>query len=54
VPPSTIPVKTDFQYFSVSRTGPCWDHIVQTRQIGLYVPGELPDPTFELLVILEA
>lgn len=54
VPPSAIPVKADFQYFSVSRSGPCWDHIVQTRQIGLYVPGDLPDPSIELLVILEA
>ena len=54
VPPSAIPVKADFQYFSVSRTGPCWDHIVKTRQLGLYVPGDLPAPTVELLVILEA
>ena len=54
VPPSAIPVKADFQYFSVSRAGPCWDHIVGTRQIGLYVPGELPNPSLELLVILEA
>ena len=53
-PPSAIPVKADFQYFSVSRSGPCWDHIVQTRQIGLYVPGDLPNPSLELLVILEA
>lgn len=52
-PPAAIPNKIDFQYFSVSRSGPCWDHIVQTRQIGLYVPGELPDPEVELLVILE-
>ena len=54
VPPSAIPVKADYQYFSVSRSGPCWDHIVQTRQLGLYVPGDLPDPAVELLVILEA
>jgi len=54
VPPSTIPVKADHQYFSVSRSGPCWDHLVQTREIGLYVPGDLPDPSVELLVILEA
>ena len=54
VPPSAIPVKADYQYFSVSRVGPCWDHIVQTRQVGLYVPGDLPAPTVELLVILEA
>jgi type VI secretion system protein ImpJ len=53
VPPAAIPVRADFQYFSVSRNGPCWDHIVQTRQIGLYVPGDLPDPEVQLLVILE-
>jgi len=53
VPPATIPVKTDFQYFTVSRTGPCWDSIVQSRQMGLYVPGELPNPELELLVVLE-
>jgi type VI secretion system protein ImpJ len=54
VAPSAIPAKVDFQYFSVSKAGPCWDHIVQTRLIGVYVPGELPDPLLELLVILEA
>ncbi len=54
VPPAAIPVKADFQYFSVSRSGPCWDHIVKSRQLGLYVPGDLPDPSIELLVILEA
>jgi type VI secretion system protein ImpJ len=54
VPPSAIPARVDRQYFSVSRHGPCWDHIVQSRQIGLYVPGDLPGPTIELMVILEA
>lgn len=54
VPPSAIPVKADFQYFSVSRSGPCWDHIVQTRQVGLYIPGDLPDPSVELLAIMES
>jgi type VI secretion system protein ImpJ len=54
VAPAAIPVRADFQYFSVSRTGPCWDHIVQTRQLGLYVPGDLPHPELELLVVLES
>jgi type VI secretion system protein ImpJ len=53
VPPSAIAARVDAQYFSVSRGGPCWDHIVQTRQVGVYVPGDLPDATLELLVILE-
>jgi type VI secretion system protein ImpJ len=47
-------VKADYQYFSVSRVGPCWDHIVQTRQLGLYAPGDLPNADVELFVILEA
>ncbi|MEO7143083.1 MAG: type VI secretion system baseplate subunit TssK, partial [Bryobacteraceae bacterium] len=54
VPPSAIPSRVDYQYFSVSKSGPCWDHLVQSRQIGLYVPGELADPTVELLVVLES
>lgn len=54
VPPSAIPAKVDAQYFSVSRSGPCWDHIAQTRQIGVYVPGDLPDAVLELLVVLES
>ena len=54
VPPSAIPARVDYHYFSVSKSGPCWDHLVQSRQIGLYVPGDLPNPTVELLVVLES
>jgi len=53
VAPSQIPARIDYQYFSINKSGPCWDHIGQTRRIGVYVPGELPDPAVELLVILE-
>jgi type VI secretion system protein ImpJ len=53
VPPSAIPVKLEMQYFSINRFGPFWDHIVQTRRVGIYIPGDLPDPDVELLVILE-
>ncbi|MBS1833460.1 MAG: type VI secretion system baseplate subunit TssK [Acidobacteria bacterium] len=53
VPPSQIPAKVDFQYFSMTQAGPCWDHLSKTRKLGLYVPGELPAPELELLVILE-
>jgi type VI secretion system protein ImpJ len=53
-PPSAISARVDAQYFSINRSGPCWEHIVQTRQVGIYVPGELPDPELELLIILES
>jgi type VI secretion system protein ImpJ len=53
VPPPAISARLDAQYFAINRGGPCHDHINQTRQVGLYVPGEIPDPELELLVILE-
>lgn len=53
-PPAAVSRRVDAQYFSISQGGPCWDHIVQTRQVGVYAPGELPDATLELLVVLES
>jgi type VI secretion system protein ImpJ len=53
VPPSAVSARVESQYFAISRTGPCWDHIVQSRCVGIYVPGDLPSPEIELLVVLE-
>lgn len=54
VPPTAVSAKLGWQYFGLNRAGPCWDHMVKTRQVGIYVPGELPEPELELLVILES
>jgi type VI secretion system protein ImpJ len=54
IPPSAISARVETQYFAINKAGPCWDHLVQTKQIGVYVPGEIPDPSLELLVILES
>ncbi len=53
VPPSSVSAKVEYQYFSLSRTGPCWEHIMQSHRVGVYVPSELPMPELELVVILE-
>ena len=53
VPPSAMRAQADMQYFSVSTSGPCWEHILQTRKVGIYIPGKIRDPHFELTVILE-
>jgi type VI secretion system protein ImpJ len=53
VPPSAISARVETQYFGVSRSGPCWDHMVQTRRVGVYVPGEFPNPEVEVLVVLD-
>ena len=53
VPPSALHAQADMHYFSISQTGPCWQHILQTKQVGVYVPGELADATFEFTIIME-
>lgn len=54
VPPAAISAKVEMQYFLINKSGPFWDHIVETRRVGLYVPGEIPNPEIELLVVLES
>lgn len=53
VPPPALSPKLEYQYFAVDKGGPCWDHLIRTREVGVYVPGELPDPQIELSVILD-
>jgi type VI secretion system protein ImpJ len=53
VPPAAISARVETFYFGISRSGPCWDHMAQTRRIGAYVPGEIPNPEVEILVVLD-
>jgi type VI secretion system protein ImpJ len=54
VPPSALHAQADMHYFSIAQNGACWQHILQTRQVGVYLPADLGNATFELTVILEA
>jgi type VI secretion system protein ImpJ len=54
VPPSSISAEADMHYFSISGAGACWQHILQTKQVGVYIPGDIRDATFEVTIILEA
>lgn len=53
-PPAAISPRVDVQYFTISKAGPCWDTLVQTREVGVYVPDALPGAELELLVMLDA
>ena len=53
VPPPQIAARVESQYFVVNRSGPCWEHILQTRQVGVYVPAEIPSPELSLIVLLD-
>jgi type VI secretion system protein ImpJ len=60
VPPSAIAPKAEFHYFAVDRndqTGnpsPCWKHIQDTRQVGIYVPNEFGGVELDLEIVLDA
>jgi type VI secretion system protein ImpJ len=51
-PPPAVPVKLDFQYFAVRKAGGAWDAIARARNVAVYVPAELADARFELVIVL--
>lgn len=50
-PPPQIPVRLDFQYFSLDRAGAAWEAIRRARNFGVYVPGEIANPRMELILL---
>src|SRR5262249_28756439 len=54
VPPATIASRTDTQYFTITRAGKCDELLATSREIGVYVPHSIPDPSLELIVIYES
>lgn len=53
-PPASLAPRITNQYFTVNRSGPCWDHLMETRRLGIYVPGDIPAPQLDLLVLIDS
>ena len=51
-PPAAIPLRLNYQYFALERTGEDWDSIRLSRHLAVYAPADLPDPELELLILL--
>jgi type VI secretion system protein ImpJ len=51
-PPSSIPVKLNYQYFSLNQSGLAWEAVVRARNLAAYVPGDFPNPQLELVILL--
>ena len=51
-PPSAIPVKLNYQYFSLNQSGLAWDSIGKARNLAAYVPGDIRNPQMELVILL--
>ena len=53
-PPAQISPRADTQYFAIERAGPCWDTIVSTQEVGVYVPDSIPNVELELAIVVDA
>jgi type VI secretion system protein ImpJ len=51
-PPGSIPVKLNYQYFSLNQSGVVWEAVGRARNLAAYVPGDLPSPQLELIILL--
>lgn len=51
-PPSALPVKLNYQYFLLDRSGADWEAIRVARNLAVYAPSDFPDPQMELIILL--
>jgi len=51
-PPGSIPIKLNYQYFSLNQAGVAWEAVQRARNIAAYVPADIPNPQLELVIIL--
>lgn len=51
-PPTAVAPRPGTEYFTIPRGGPCWASIVETREVGIYVPAAIADAEIEIVVTL--
>ena len=51
LPPAGISPRSDTTYFSVEKTGPCWETLMNDPNIGVWVPDSVPDADLDLFVL---
>lgn len=51
-PPSAIPIKMKYQYFSLNQSGAAWETVIRARNFAAHVPGDILNPNMELVILL--
>jgi len=51
-PPSEIPVKLKYKYFSLDSSGSVWEGIQRARNVGVYAPADFRNVDLELVILL--
>jgi type VI secretion system protein ImpJ len=52
VPPAELAPRVGMHYFALRRADPCWKSIVETQQVGLYVPAAVAETELDLRVVV--
>ncbi|MBV9504963.1 MAG: type VI secretion system baseplate subunit TssK [Acidobacteriia bacterium] len=52
--PGAITFKMNNQYFTISQTGRVWDRVMQSRNIGVFIPPDIAEAQPEVLVVLQS
>ena len=52
MPPGALAPKPDLAYFELTMSGPCALSIAESRDIGVYVPADVPGAYLELAILL--
>lgn len=50
-PPGAIPVKSNYQYFSLSQSGGPWETVLRSRNLAAWIPGDFPNPQMEIVIV---
>jgi type VI secretion system protein ImpJ len=53
VPPPSLPVKNSYLYFQLDPTGDAWETVKAAKNLAVYVPPDVPNPSLELLGLRE-
>lgn len=51
-PPAGIPIKVQYQYFSLNQSGAAWETVLRARNFAAHIPAEIPNPRMELIILL--
>lgn len=53
-PPSELAPRVGTVYFALERVEPCWSSMVESAEVGIYVPAAIPSAEVDLLVVIDA
>ena len=51
-PPAAVPIKTNYHYYQIAKSGRDWEAIVRRGNMAVYVPADYQAPQLELVILL--